>query len=405
VVEPGGAPPCWPTGERIARSWNPPVERGAYSPGGGRCASRCGARRDGGRVRDRRGSRHRPEDRGRLFRPFSRLHDRKLTGIEGFGSACPSASASSARTAVTRLCSAPGRVDLQLHLPLFGPSPSPARPALVVREDSLTRREIRRVARGSASPSTRPRTAVEAVESRCACGRRRSSSTASCRACARRRWPSACAQADDAEGAARPPRPGEGPGRAALSASAGPPLRLYNGCGGGSSASARPLRATLREVSKRPAGRSRREGGLVTVVATEGSTPQRPGRACWSTRRPDRRQRAGLPRAEMTWRPGSDRGRGAALPTTHSEAGGGGLVSEEDAGVHSSPSRARRCCPVRRGTRRAALGVWRSVRLRIELATIGSSSRTAGASGGDLIVIDDFAAAGEDDPGRHVRVW
>ena len=108
------------------------------------------------------------EDLGRLFRPFSRLHDRKATGIEGFGlglSICERVVRAHGGRFEVR--SAPGEGStFSFSLPLFG-ALAQARSAVVVvaTPDPGTRREIRRVAEDLGFTVHEAADGVEAVES------------------------------------------------------------------------------------------------------------------------------------------------------------------------------------------------------------------------------------------------
>ena len=109
-----------------------------------------------------------PEDQGRLFRPFSRLHDRTLKGIEGFGlglSICERfVRAHGGRFDVR---SAPGEGStFSFTLPLFAAAAQARSPVVIVAApDAGTRREVRRVAEDLGFTVHEASDGVEAVES------------------------------------------------------------------------------------------------------------------------------------------------------------------------------------------------------------------------------------------------
>jgi signal transduction histidine kinase/FixJ family two-component response regulator len=162
--------PCWADGERIAEVVENLLSNAVkYSPGGGEV--RLVVRREGETavvsVSDH-GIGIATEDLGRLFRPFSRLHDRKLTGIEGFGlglSICERfVRAHGGRFEVR---SAPGEGStFSFTLPLFGAAAQTRSPLVVVAApDAGTRREVRRVAEERGFSVHEAADGVEAVES------------------------------------------------------------------------------------------------------------------------------------------------------------------------------------------------------------------------------------------------
>ena len=162
--------PCWADGERVAEVVENLLSNAVkYSPDGGEV--RLGVRRERETavvsVSDH-GIGIAPEDLGRLFRPFSRLHDRSLKGIEGFGlglSICERfVRAHGGRFDVR---SAPGEGStFSFTLPIFGAA-AQARPPLVVvaAPDAGTRREVRRVAEDLGFAVHEASDGVEAVES------------------------------------------------------------------------------------------------------------------------------------------------------------------------------------------------------------------------------------------------
>ena len=143
--------PCWADAERLAEVLDNLLSNAIkYSPEGGEV--RIGIRRERDTatvsVTDH-GIGIAPDDRAKLFRPFSRLHDRKRAGIEGFGLGLH---------ICDRIVSAHGgrlTVDstpdvgstFSILLPLFGAAAQARAPlVLVAARDPGTRREVRRVA-------------------------------------------------------------------------------------------------------------------------------------------------------------------------------------------------------------------------------------------------------------------
>jgi signal transduction histidine kinase/DNA-binding response OmpR family regulator len=162
--------PCWADGERIAEVVENLLSNAVkYSPGGGEVGLSVHREREVARVSvSDHGIGIAAEDLGRLFRPFSRLHDRKLTGIEGFGlglSICERfVRAHGGRFDVR---SAPGEGStFSFTLPLFGASAQTRAPLVVVAAaDAGTRREVRRVAEDRGFAVHEAADGVEAVES------------------------------------------------------------------------------------------------------------------------------------------------------------------------------------------------------------------------------------------------
>jgi signal transduction histidine kinase len=161
--------PCWADGERVAEVVENLLSNAVkYSPAGGEV--RLSVRRERETaivsVADR-GIGIAAQDLPRLFRPFSRLHDRKTTGIEGFGlglSICERfVRAHGGRFEVH---SAPGEGStFSFTLPLFGSLAQARRPlAVVAAADAGTRREVRRVAEGLGFAVQEALDGVEAVE-------------------------------------------------------------------------------------------------------------------------------------------------------------------------------------------------------------------------------------------------
>jgi signal transduction histidine kinase/DNA-binding response OmpR family regulator len=161
--------PAWADGERIGEVVENLLQNAVkYSPGGGEV--RLAARRERETavvsVTDH-GIGIAAEDLGRLFRPFSRLHDRRANGVEGFGlglSICERfVRAHGGRFEVR---SVPGEGStFSFTLPLFGASAQARSPiVLVAAPDAGTRREVRRVAEDAGFAVHEAADGVEAVE-------------------------------------------------------------------------------------------------------------------------------------------------------------------------------------------------------------------------------------------------
>jgi len=161
--------PCWADGERIAEVVENLLSNAVkYSPEGGEV--RLAVRRDRETavvsVSDH-GIGIVPEDVGRLFRPFSRLHDRKAEGVEGFGlglSICERfVRAHGGRFEVR---STPGEGStFSFTVPIFGAAAQARAPlVLVAAPDVGTRREVRRVAEDLGFRVHEAADGVEAVE-------------------------------------------------------------------------------------------------------------------------------------------------------------------------------------------------------------------------------------------------
>jgi CheY-like chemotaxis protein/anti-sigma regulatory factor (Ser/Thr protein kinase) len=170
VVEAPEEPlPCWADGERIAEVVENLLSNAVkYSPGGGDVRLVVRRERETAVVSvTDHGIGIAPEDQGRLFRPFSRVHDRKATGIEGFGlglSICERFVRAHGGSFEVR--SAPGKGStFSFTLPLFGASAQSRRPVVVAAaSDSLTRREVRKVAEALGFAVHEVADGVEAVE-------------------------------------------------------------------------------------------------------------------------------------------------------------------------------------------------------------------------------------------------
>jgi signal transduction histidine kinase/DNA-binding response OmpR family regulator len=161
--------PCWADGERIAEVVENLLSNAVkYSPDGGevRLVVRRGRETAVVSVTDR-GIGIDPGKWGLLFRPFSRVHDRAATGIEGFGlglSICERITR--AHGGAFELESVPGEGStFSFTLPLFGAAAQSKTPTVVVAAaDAGTRREIRRVAEDLGFAVHEASDGVEAVE-------------------------------------------------------------------------------------------------------------------------------------------------------------------------------------------------------------------------------------------------
>jgi CheY-like chemotaxis protein/anti-sigma regulatory factor (Ser/Thr protein kinase) len=162
--------PCWADGERVAEVVENLLSNAVkYSPGGGEVRLAVRRERETAVVSvSDHGIGIATEDLGRLFRPFSRLHDRKLKGIEGFGlglSICERFVRAHGGCFDVR--SVPGEGStFSFTLPLFGASAQLRPPVVVVAApDAGTRREVRRVAEELGFAVHEATDGVEAVES------------------------------------------------------------------------------------------------------------------------------------------------------------------------------------------------------------------------------------------------
>jgi signal transduction histidine kinase/DNA-binding response OmpR family regulator len=143
--------PCWADADRIAEVVENLLSNAVkYSPEGGEVRLKLERRRETAVVSvSDRGIGIEPEALARLFRPFSRIHDRRTAGIEGFGlglSICERFVR--AHGGSIEVASVPGEGStFTFTLPLFGAT-AQARPPLVIAAatDAGTRREIRRAA-------------------------------------------------------------------------------------------------------------------------------------------------------------------------------------------------------------------------------------------------------------------
>jgi len=143
--------PCWADGERLGEVLDNLLSNAVkYSPQGGEVRLALRRERETAIISvSDEGIGIAATDMDRLFRPFSRLHDRKATGIEGFGLGLHICEhivrAHGGRLWVE---SQPGRGStFYFSLPLFGAAAQTRAPlVLVAARDPGTRREVRRVA-------------------------------------------------------------------------------------------------------------------------------------------------------------------------------------------------------------------------------------------------------------------
>jgi CheY-like chemotaxis protein len=161
--------PCWADAERLAEVLDNLLSNAIkYSPEGGEVRIAIRRERDAATVSvTDHGIGIASDDRAKLFRPFSRLHDRKRAGIEGFGLGLH---------ICERIVSAHGgRLTVEstpdvgstfsILLPLFGAAAQARAPlVLVAARDPGTRREVRRVAEELGFGIHEVTDGVEAVE-------------------------------------------------------------------------------------------------------------------------------------------------------------------------------------------------------------------------------------------------
>ncbi len=185
--------PCWADGERIGEVVENLLSNAVkYSPGGGevRLAVRRERETAAVSVRDQ-GIGIAREKLPLLFRPFSRVHDRKATGIEGFGlglSICERIAR--AHGGEFEVESTPGEGStFTFTLPLFGAGAQSHGPLLVVAAaDPGPETRSARSPRDVASRFTRRPTASRRSRPRVAFDPRRWCWTGSCPACEPSRW-------------------------------------------------------------------------------------------------------------------------------------------------------------------------------------------------------------------------
>jgi signal transduction histidine kinase/DNA-binding response OmpR family regulator len=161
--------PAWADGERIAEVVENLLQNAVkYSPGGGQLRLAVRRERELARVSvSDRGIGIAAEDVARLFRPFSRLHDRKTSGIEGFGlglSICERfVRAHGGRFEVESTLGEGS--TFSFTLPLFGAAAQARAPVIVVgAPDAGTRRDVRRAAELLGFTVHEVQDGVEAVE-------------------------------------------------------------------------------------------------------------------------------------------------------------------------------------------------------------------------------------------------
>ena len=161
--------PCWADGDRIAEVVENLLSNAVkYSPDGGEVRLRLERRRETAVVSvSDHGIGIEAEALARLFRPFSRIHDHRTAGIEGFGlglSICERFVR--AHGGSVEVASVPGQGStFSFTLPLFG-AVAQARPPLVLvaATDAGTRREVRRAAEELGFAVHEVADGVEAVE-------------------------------------------------------------------------------------------------------------------------------------------------------------------------------------------------------------------------------------------------
>ena len=161
--------PAWADGERIAEVVENLLQNAVkYSPDGGEVRLAVRRERETARVSvSDHGIGIAPRTSPKLFRPFSRLHDRKTSGIEGFGlglSICERfVRAHGGRFEVE---SRPGEGStFSFTLPLFGAVAQARAPVVVVgAPDAGTRRDVRRAAELAGFAVHEVQDGVEAVE-------------------------------------------------------------------------------------------------------------------------------------------------------------------------------------------------------------------------------------------------
>lgn len=161
--------PAWADGERIAEVVENLLQNAVkYSPDGGPVRLEVKRERETAVVSvSDRGIGIAPEDMAKLFRPFSRLRDRRSSGIQGFGlglSICERfVRAHGGRFEVT---SRPGEGStFRFTLPLFGAAAQAREPVIVVAtSDAGTRRDVRRTAEELGFAVHEVQDGVDAVE-------------------------------------------------------------------------------------------------------------------------------------------------------------------------------------------------------------------------------------------------
>jgi signal transduction histidine kinase/DNA-binding response OmpR family regulator len=171
VVEaPEDPVPCWADADRVSEVLENLLSNAVkYSPSGGEVRLGLAADADTATITVRdQGVGIEPRDTERLFRPFSRVRDRRTAEIEGSGLGLY-ISERIARAHGGRLWvveSSPGTGSVfGLALPLFGVAAQTRAPlVLVAAGDERTRREVRRVAEGLGYGTHEVADGVDAVE-------------------------------------------------------------------------------------------------------------------------------------------------------------------------------------------------------------------------------------------------
>jgi two-component system CheB/CheR fusion protein len=161
--------PAWADGERITEVVENLLQNAVkYSPNGGEVRLAVRRERETARISvSDHGIGIASEDMAKLFRPFSRLHDRKSAGIEGFGlglSICERFVRAHGGGFVVE--SRPGEGStFSFTLPLFGAAAQARAPVIVVgAPDAGTRRDVRRAAEVLGFVVHEVQDGVEAVE-------------------------------------------------------------------------------------------------------------------------------------------------------------------------------------------------------------------------------------------------
>ena len=161
--------PAWADGERIAEVVENLLQNAVkYSPSGGEVRLAVRRERETARISiSDHGIGIASEDMAKLFRPFSRLHDRKSAGIEGFGlglSICERFVRAHGGGFVVE--SRPGEGStFSFTLPMFGAAAQARAPIVVVgAPDAGTRRDVRRAAELVGFEVHEVQDGVEAIE-------------------------------------------------------------------------------------------------------------------------------------------------------------------------------------------------------------------------------------------------
>ena len=161
--------PCWADGERIVEVVENLLSNAIkYSPAGGEVRIQAQREREQALVSViDQGIGIAPENLSLLFRPFSRVHDRQATGIEGFGlglSICERFVRAHGGRFEVKSVPREGSV-FSFTLPLFGARAQARAPVVVVAAaEAGTRRELRRAAEDLGFAVHEAVDGVEAVE-------------------------------------------------------------------------------------------------------------------------------------------------------------------------------------------------------------------------------------------------